>query len=429
MAKRKPRPGFRFPGPVPAEALEFFRAKGLRPSFYYLDVAAEEHALAFTVAKSTGFDILEDVKAALDEHLAEGKTFESFRRELTPILEQKGWWGEKEVVDPQTGDKRLAQLGSPRRLKTIFRANMRSARAAGQWQRIQRTRQTHPFLLYRLGPSEEHRAEHVEWAGTLLEADDDWWQTHFPPNGWGCKCWVRQVSSREAERLGGRKAPRPPDLVEWTNPRTGLTQRVDRGLDPSWAGNPGLDRSRLLAEKLARDIDDIGALSAALAREQIARIRDSPLLERMMAESASGQNPGPLPVGYLDLAWRRALGTARRAVLLDARGAGHVRDHSGNPLAAIRDTLPPLLSQPALVVRVRDHGGKSGTSLAFFGRDASGEIWKAAVHVKRDRLRLATMHGSSLRNAEALLARDLDRSDPSKGKQAEIVSGGLGALR
>lgn len=256
MAKRKPRPGFRFPGPVPAEALEFFRAKKLRPSFSYLDVAAEEHALAFTVAKSTGFDILEDVKEALDEHLAQGKTFESFRRELESILREKGWWGEKEVVDPQTGDKRLAQLGSPRRLKTIFRANMRAARAAGQWERIQRTRQTHPFLLYQLGPSEEHRAEHVEWAGTLLEADDDWWQTHFPPNGWGCKCWVRQVSRREAERLGGRKAPRPPDLVEWTNPRTGLTQRVDRGLDPSWASNPGLDRSRLLAEKLALSEED-----------------------------------------------------------------------------------------------------------------------------------------------------------------------------
>ena len=40
-------------------------------------------------------------------------------------------------------------------------------------------------------------------AGTLLPVDDPWWQTHYPPNGWGCKCWVRQVSRREAERLGG----------------------------------------------------------------------------------------------------------------------------------------------------------------------------------------------------------------------------------
>lgn len=181
----KPRPGFRFPGPVPKEALEFFKAKELHPSFSYLDVSAEEHALGFTVAKSTGYDILGDVKGALEEHLKKGKTFESFKRELAPILREKGWWGEKDVTDPETGEKRLAQLGSPRRLKTIFRANMRSARAAGQWQRIQRAKRSHPYLLYRPSSSREPREGHVQWYGTLLPADDPWWRDHFPPNGWG----------------------------------------------------------------------------------------------------------------------------------------------------------------------------------------------------------------------------------------------------
>ncbi|MDE0457423.1 MAG: hypothetical protein OXI15_09035, partial [Chromatiales bacterium] len=140
------RQGFRFPGPVPKDALEFFRAKKLRPSFSYLDVSSEEHALQLTVAKSTGFDILGDVAKALGEHLENGGTLRTFERRLTPILREKGWWGRKTVTDPQTGKPVEAQLGSPRRLRTIFRSNMRSARAAGQWARIQRTKRSHPYL-------------------------------------------------------------------------------------------------------------------------------------------------------------------------------------------------------------------------------------------------------------------------------------------
>ena len=187
MAKRKSRPGFRFPGPVPKEAVAFFKAKklNLHPSFSHLDVAAEEHALGFTVAKSTGYDILGDVHEALEEHLRGGGTLRTFSKELTPILKKKGWWGEQEVKDPETGDPVTAQLGSPHRLRTIFESNMRSARAAGQWQRIQRTKRTHPYIRYGRSTSVERREEHAAWEGTLLPADDPWWDTHFPPNGWG----------------------------------------------------------------------------------------------------------------------------------------------------------------------------------------------------------------------------------------------------
>ena len=43
VAKRKPRPGFRFPGPVPREALESIDARGLRVGFSHHDVSGLEH--------------------------------------------------------------------------------------------------------------------------------------------------------------------------------------------------------------------------------------------------------------------------------------------------------------------------------------------------------------------------------------------------
>ena len=391
MADRKPRPGFRFPGPVPAEALEFFRAKKLRPSFSHLDVAAEEHALEFTVAKSTGFDILADVKQALDEHLAEGGTLRTFEKQLTPILQKKGWWGVEEVADPETGDKRLAQLGSPRRLKTIFRSNMRAARAAGQWQRIQRTKRTHPYLLYRLGPSEQHRARHVEWNGTLLPADDPWWNDHFPPNGWGCKCWLRQVSAAEAERLGGA-TPRPPrDEAGWANPRTGKTIKVDRGLDPAWASNPGRDRERILADRLTGSIDSLGAIGAigageALAREAVRQIVDSPLLERQFAPLKAGQALGDLPVAFLPEKRARLIGAeAGPLALTRATAKKQAREHhrrnkkwpNSAPLSIddYRTLLPEILERAKgeHVVASRDHWRSDRDELLFaYERD---KLW------------------------------------------------------
>ncbi|MGK4358465.1 phage head morphogenesis protein [Ectopseudomonas chengduensis] len=245
------------PVPVPKEALDYLRAKGYRVGFDHRDVFQEEHATAWTVAKAMRLDILEAIRAAVDEAIEGGMTFAAFKRDLQPLLEKLGWWGRGELLDPLTGETREVQLGSPRRLKTIYDVNLRQAHAAGQWERIERTTKTHPYLLYSLGPSREHRPEHVGWAGILLRADDPWWETHFPPNGWGCKCWVRQVSRREAERLfaTGQYLSLAPELgeQEYVNQRTGQVVSVPKGVEPGWAYNPGkvsrLARAQQLLEE------------------------------------------------------------------------------------------------------------------------------------------------------------------------------------
>lgn len=175
-------------GPIPKEALDYLRSKGIEESFHWAEVYGEEHANILTVARSSGYDILGDVKQSLEDVLAEGKTYRQWAKELTPTLQKKGWWGRPKdgVVDKRTGEWANAELGSPRRLKTIYHANTRSARAAGRWERIQRTKKTHPYLLYQLGPSKEHRPEHVAFEGILLPVDDPFWQSHYPPNGWNC---------------------------------------------------------------------------------------------------------------------------------------------------------------------------------------------------------------------------------------------------
>lgn len=255
----------------PKEAVDWFGAKRLRPAFDYREVWAEEHASAFTVAKAMRLDLLADLKTAVGDALAEGKTLAEFRKELTPTLQAHGWWGKQLRTDPVTGKVRAVQLGSPHRLRTIYRTNMRTARAAGQWQRIERRAESHPYLLYQLGPSKEHRVEHEGYAGLVLPVTDPWWDTHYPPNGWGCKCRVRQVNERERERLqktrGAQTTAPPMRTREYVNKRTGQVMAVPEGIDPGWDYNPGkhgrLNKGlEVVTERLVASGVDAGAAVA-----------------------------------------------------------------------------------------------------------------------------------------------------------------------
>jgi uncharacterized protein with gpF-like domain len=180
------RPGYSFnPGPPP-EAARFLRNKGMRPAFSWLDVEPEEHAVAFSVAKAMELDVLEAIRGEVQKALEEGLPFATFKKNFraNPALSQ--WWGKRDMIDPVTGEMIEAQLGSPRRLRTIYTANLASARAAGQWERIERTKGAFPYLEYRLGPSERHRPLHEDKAGLILPGDSPFWDEWMPPNGWGC---------------------------------------------------------------------------------------------------------------------------------------------------------------------------------------------------------------------------------------------------
>ncbi|MGR3485491.1 MAG: phage head morphogenesis protein [Paracoccaceae bacterium] len=287
------RPGYAFaPGPPP-DVMEFFRAKGLREGFSWADVEPEEHAYAFTVAKAAQEDVLPLIRREMDRAIAEGRTLAQFQRDLRPLLEEHGWWGRQDVLDMDGPDGPAlvsAQLGSPRRLRTIYRANIRSAYAAGQWERAQRTKRALPFFEYRLGPSERHRPHHVALEGTVLPVDDPFWDQHFPPNGWGCKCWLRQITRRRAEELGVSESPRV-DTREWTNPRTGRTRDVPVGVDPAWASNPGRERGRAIDAALTGRLMEMPEARRAAVLRGIAT---SAPLRRLI-----GSGHGNVPIGLL----------------------------------------------------------------------------------------------------------------------------------
>lgn len=258
------------------EALKHLTGKRSHISFAWQDTASYEHAVSFTVAKMMDEDMLAETRAAMTDALANGTDFATFQKRLKPYLMARGWWGQAVMGDPDTGEIQKVQLGSTRRLRTIYHTNLHTAYAAGQWERIQRNKKLFPYLKYIPSDAAEPREAHKPFYNIVLPVDDPFWSTHFPPNGWGCKCNVRALTREQAEKTGISKSPVLKD-VEHINTRTGEVEYYPEGVNPSFAHNPGDRLEALLqmaqekhGDAFARGLlDDLERLQAHMSTQRI----------------------------------------------------------------------------------------------------------------------------------------------------------------
>lgn len=293
----------------PEKAVEFFRQKGYKIGFDHRDVWQAEHQAAFTVAKAMQLDLLRDIREQVDAAIELGLPFEEFRDTLKPNLVRRGWWGRATMTDPLTGETKEVQLGSTRRLKVIYDTNLRQAHAEGQWARIQEAKESFPYLMYDHTPSAHERKEHAAWDGLVLRADDSWWQSHYPVRAWGCKCRVIQLGQGQLDRMRAKVGTAPAEQYrDYTNKRTGETQRIPAGVDPEFSYPPGGRRENLvgfLGDRLERlQVDLRPAAAKALAGDAFAAWSEKPV--------------GNWPIGVLPAAQMAALGVETDVVRLSA---------------------------------------------------------------------------------------------------------------
>lgn len=362
---------------APRQVVDYFDRRPSRPSFRWDEIAPREHALGFTVARTAGFDVLDDIRAATRKAVVDRIPFAQFRDELAPLLKQKGWWGEKRVTDPRTGEIAKVQLGSLRRLDLIYDANIRSAEAAGDWSRIQRVRDVLPYLEYLTSTSERKRPLHLSWVGTTLPIDDSWWSTHYPPNGWRCKCRVRS----RAEPRDGANTERPPlNPRPWRNGTTGEGRLVPAGIDPGWDHNPGMAREQMVGRRLVERVD---AMGREARREAVKRLRADPVM-RYVVENGAGYDPRRAADHAIrDLRWPVAtipdpiaqqLGTASRTASLTVATA-EKQMRSRRPALDVADyaLVQDVLDAPDAIVQ-------EGASTGYW-RSIDGKAWKLVLKV------------------------------------------------
>ncbi|WP_175922086.1 PBECR2 nuclease fold domain-containing protein [Burkholderia latens] len=236
-------------GLEPEKAIAYFESKGYKIGFRWQDVAAEAHAKAFTVAGVMKVDVLQDIRQALATSLKKGTTFDEFKRQLSPVLEKKGWLGQGMIVDQDTGEIEGKRL-TPRRLQTIFQTNMQSAYMAGRYAAQLEQVDTHPYWEYVAVLDSRTRPAHRALAGAIYRYDDPFWQTFYPPNGYRCRCRVRTRTRAYVEQNGIPVRNSDGDLVEveivdrsgakqpalaYKDPATGQKLLPD----PGFSSNPG----------------------------------------------------------------------------------------------------------------------------------------------------------------------------------------------
>ncbi|MGQ0529998.1 MAG: phage head morphogenesis protein [Panacagrimonas sp.] len=248
------------------EQIEFLQNKIPVPTRGWADIYGAEHDRAYIVAGITRMDVLADLKAATVAAAADGEGLAAFRKRLRQSQAEKGW--------AFPGDFN-------RRSRLIYQTNMRSSYGAGREAQMAdpALRARLPFKLYRHGGSRDPRPQHLAWNGLVLRADDPWWDTHSPPNGWGCRCKAFLVNQRTMDRLGLRLGDAPPlELRDVTvgqqsgNPRT---VSVPKGIDPSFEHRPGAtalgELARLYLDRATGLPAAQGAVAVlgALSRERV----------------------------------------------------------------------------------------------------------------------------------------------------------------
>lgn len=356
---------------APLEAIKALEARGRRlaPSFAWQEVYADTHGAVFTVAKSAGFDILKDIYAGLEAALKDGKTYQQFAAELTPLLQQKGWWGQQVVTNPNTGTPMVAQLGSPRRLRLIFDVNMRVSYAAGHWASFERNKASRPFLRYVAIMDEHTRPTHALHHNVTLPVDHPHWQVWAPPCGWNCRCTLQSLSQRDVDRMRSELKFEPPDIpsVPWTNKVTGELRHIPEGIDPGWDYNPG--RAGYLAA-----LNDSATVSVAMAPPVM---RPAGVTSRVISPDLAAfiKSPqGSMPVAVLppELAAPISAGDGVNVVALPARAARAIVRLQPNLTAMDFVALQAMVNNATVVIQ-------DGSRTIYLLNRVGGTWWQAIV--------------------------------------------------
>lgn len=111
--------------------------------------------------------------------LAKEKTFEEFKRKATPLL------------DSYTVNT----------LRTEYNFAWQTAQNAAEYNRMQAEKEVYPYWQYITAGDSRVRAAHKALDKMTFRADDPVWDTIYPPNGWGCRCYAKPLMSYSESKL------------------------------------------------------------------------------------------------------------------------------------------------------------------------------------------------------------------------------------
>jgi len=131
----------------------------------------ERNVYAFSAAKN--YQELKSMTLALKDDQGKIRKFSEFQKDTAKIDKQfnVNW------------------------LQTEYDTAIGSGQMAGRWVEFEKNKRIMPLLRYETAGDARVRPDHAKLNGVTRNMDDPFWDSYYPPNGWGCRCDVSQLAS------------------------------------------------------------------------------------------------------------------------------------------------------------------------------------------------------------------------------------------
>ncbi len=217
-----PEPEIIAQGVSPDAAMEFWRQRAKLTDAEAKALGEGAKQRAFYVTGLARRDLVRLVSDGIQAALENGETLAAFKERIVAAIQAQGW--------------------HDYRVETIFRTNLQTAYAVGRYKKMQAVKKSRPYWQYLAIMDRRVRPGHAILHLLVYPADHEFWASHYPPNGFRCRCGVRTLSERQVERQGLTVQRDMPGPGVWTDPKTGMEYFVHfPGADKGFRGNPGKD--------------------------------------------------------------------------------------------------------------------------------------------------------------------------------------------
>jgi SPP1 gp7 family putative phage head morphogenesis protein len=189
--------------PVPhKEAADFIKSKPAVSRAVFDRLLPELKARAFTVTGIEDATVLQGIRDRIAE-LPAGGNWEDTKEELveniSPFL-AKGDTPE---------DAERAQIAATRRAELLLRLHGFQAYSAAAYQVMDAQRDVFPYWQYKSMNDAKVRDTHAALNGVVLPANAKFWERHYPPWEWGCRCQVVPLMEEDVEEIREAEAGKP----------------------------------------------------------------------------------------------------------------------------------------------------------------------------------------------------------------------------
>ena len=171
------------------------------------DLEPKIKAQAFFSARVAEAHILERLRSVTDAYSRGEMGLGEARNTLKDFLRAEGY-------DPHQAG--LRNLAGTARLNLILKQNAAMTHAAAEWKRMHDpdAMRVFPYVRYHARSDRKTRSAHSDLDGKIFHKDDPFLKTHTPPWEFNCRCYLEEITEKEAQRYSGMiQTPTPADKV------------------------------------------------------------------------------------------------------------------------------------------------------------------------------------------------------------------------